>query len=83
MVILICFQTVSFLLVHHILDQACSGCSSWATHCSCHSIKLLMQTFEVRKGLLFVYVTKQGWKAKAILQTYRVFICGDVHYNTA
>ena len=56
----ICLQRNLCLFLLRILDQAWWGCSYWATCCCWYSIKLLMQTFDVRKCLLIFFLVKQG-----------------------
>lgn len=48
-----------------------------------HGVRLPVQTYEMRKHLVKTFPwLKTEQNAAAILQTYEIFIYGDIHYST-
>jgi len=42
----------------------------------------LVETFETRENFVCFSLAEPKWKAEAILKTFGLMICGDIHYTT-
>jgi hypothetical protein len=54
----------------------------WATYCLWYSVKLTTEAFEMWKNFLTLSLTKPNQKSEAVLNTYDLYIYGDIPYTT-